>query len=460
MSRLKNFRQAETLAELDRLRTELTEWLKQRRGADSRGQYATQLNVLEGEVCTAIQALRDWVLRAFGPLSTGDVFRQLAADDRRIIWIRDAWNYYRQKFDQREAAGLQTVLRAADEVVWSCYKPFFNGGAVPPAPLCCVDSSYVPSSIRPDQARHQLGRTSEIDTGVLAPFFQSLPIPVLRLPPGVASSPWLLSLIGHETGHFIQRLFPDVSNWLSDQIENAAARCGGTDADKAAWRNYAEEIFADLYFVLAVGPWAIWALAPWSVGPDATMVTRERYYPAPLVRLRLMARTAEALGLVGAEALRSELVGPLNDAIQSDETRLDLRIAEQVGSLICSPLRDGHRSLADRITFRASDFANDAIVDRWSAALSGGPPRADDHDLRTARLVCAAALKSSHDAAAIEESGEQEERLAKLRDETPKRIAACFETSRRAAPQVAAPSRGSDLARLVLDASEDALMQQ
>src|SRR5262245_44874699 len=129
MSRLKNFRRSETLAELGRLRAELSSWLKRKRYADARGQYATQLAVLERELCDAIEALSQWVARDFGAASTGEVFRQLAVDGRRIIWIRDAWNFYRQKFDQREVEELKTVLSAADEVLWSCYKPFFGGRA-------------------------------------------------------------------------------------------------------------------------------------------------------------------------------------------------------------------------------------------------------------------------------------------------------------------------------------------
>ena len=54
MSRLKNFRQTETLAELGRLRAELSSWLKRKKGADARGQYTTQLAVLERELCDAV----------------------------------------------------------------------------------------------------------------------------------------------------------------------------------------------------------------------------------------------------------------------------------------------------------------------------------------------------------------------------------------------------------------------
>ena len=459
MSRLKNFRQTETLAELGRLRTELSSWLKRKKYADARGQYTTQLAVLERELCDAIEALSQWVARDFSAANTGEVFRQLAMDDRRIIWIRDAWNFYRQKFDQREVEELKTVLSAADEVLWSCYKPFFGGRAIPPAPLCCIDSSYVPGSIRPDQARHQLGRTTETDTGVLAPFFQTLPIPILRLPPSVASSPWLLALIGHETGHFLLRLLPRALDLLKEQIEKAVGQCCGSDDDKAAWRNCAEEIFCDFYFALAVGPWAVWALAPWTLGPDAAMLTRDRYYPAPLARLRLIAVAAEALGLAGAEALRAELIGPLGTGGLSDQTKLDLRIAEQVGRFITVPLPDGEGSLLDRIVFRESDFTSDGVVDRWSAALSGDAQRADDHDLRTARLVCAAALKASHSAAAIDDPYDQKARLAKLRNEAPKRIAACFETAHRAAPQQTAMLSSPVLARLLLEANEEMLMR-
>jgi len=368
VSRLKNFRQTETLAELGRLRTELSSWLKRKKYADARGQYTTQLAVLERELCDAIEALSQWVARDFSAANTGEVFRQLAMDDRRIIWIRDAWNFYRQKFDQREVEELKTVLSAADEVLWSCYKPFFGGRAIPPAPLCCIDSSYVPGSIRPDQARHQLGRTTETDTGVLAPFFQTLPIPILRLPPSVASSPWLLALIGHETGHFLLRLLPRALDLLKEQIEKAVGQCCGSDDDKAAWRNCAEEIFCDFYFALAVGPWAVWALAPWTLGPDAAMLTRDRYYPAPLARLRLIAVAAEALGLAGAEALRASSSGRLGPAAFPTRPSWTYASPSRSGGSLPSPCRTERAACS---TASSSVRAISRRTESWT----GGRPR-------------------------------------------------------------------------------------
>jgi hypothetical protein len=307
MPYLREFRRSQTLAELDRLRDDLCVWIDRRKRCDPRGQYSSQLIAIKKEIGDAIEALREAVAAASRGTATGEMFRRMAADDRRIIWVRSAWDYFRQKFDQRDDPTLQPVLRAADEVVWSCYKPFFGSSAkLPPAPLCCIDPSYAPTSVRPDQAAHQFERTSEIDEGPLASYLKALPIPILRLPPGVASSPWTLALIGHETGHFIQRMMEDAAeffDWMSSQVEAAVERAGGGEADKSAWRRCTEEIFADWYFVLTMGQWAVWAIAPWTVGPDDVMLKRQRFYPSPVARLRLrvVRQGARAAGGRGSE---------------------------------------------------------------------------------------------------------------------------------------------------------------
>jgi hypothetical protein len=201
MPYLREFRQSQTIGELDRLRDELSAWTECRKRGDPRGQYASQLDTLGKEIGGAIEALRESVSSGLGVILTGDLFRRLAVDDRRIIWIRGVWDYFRQKFDQRDDDTLRPVLRAADEVVWSCYRPFFaNRAKPPPAPLCCIDPSYVASSVRPDQAAHQFERTSEVNEGPLADYLLTMPIPIVRLPPVIISSPWALSLIGTKLG--------------------------------------------------------------------------------------------------------------------------------------------------------------------------------------------------------------------------------------------------------------------
>jgi hypothetical protein len=468
MSHLRAVRQAESLAALVRLKEDLGGWLIKRRADDPRGQYATQLARLEAEITGSIEALLETVTAASGIVGNGAFFADASANDQRIIWVRNAWDYFRQKFDQRDDDSVKSLLHAADEVVWSCYKPFFSPGkAIPPAPLSCVDASYVPNSLRPDTAPHQLGRTRDIEDSVLGGYLKTLPIPILRLPPNIAGSPWSLALIGHEIGHFIQRLIvsdPDFFDWITDRIESAVREAGGGPGDIMDWRRCADEIFADLYFVLTMGPWALWALAPWVLGSDDFMVSRQKAYPAPLVRLRMLAAFAEALGLAGAGGLRQELLGPYAGVPgaakpNSPQTELDLRIADKIAGLATATLPDAATTLAQRMRFRADDFATGDRVDRWASALAGGAPVADEHKLRSARLMTAASVKACHEAAAMCDDGACDARLALLRQTASARIAACFEEGKRAAPAETRMHAAPGLARLVLDATTEMLFR-
>jgi hypothetical protein len=43
------------------------------------------------------------------------------------------WDYFREKLDQRDDANLKPTLEAADEVLWSCYHPYFQDRNLPAA---------------------------------------------------------------------------------------------------------------------------------------------------------------------------------------------------------------------------------------------------------------------------------------------------------------------------------------
>jgi hypothetical protein len=64
----------------------------------------------------------------------------------------------------------------------------------------------------------------------------------------------------------------------------------GSAAEADLWRIWATEIFADIFSVLVMGQWALWALVEVAARARGTMLTRQRYYPAPVVRLELMAQ--------------------------------------------------------------------------------------------------------------------------------------------------------------------------
>jgi hypothetical protein len=464
MAYLKEIRQQQTVLELDRLSKELAQWKTRREESDTRGQYRSQLDAVSAEVADAITALRASVNRSLSADSLGEVYRSFATEDRRVIWIRNAWSYFRDKFDQRDDPALSPALGAADEVVWSCYKPFFQYSrrALPPAPLPYIDPSYVPSAIRPEQASH-IERDDEENDGPLARYFRTLPIPVLSLPPIVVSSPWSLAVIGHELGHFLQtHIEPDYAylETYSDQVGAAVQRAGGASADEAAWRRWSVEIFADWYFVATMGQWAVWAIAPWELTVDSGMTERRSYYPSPLVRLQLLAKMANLLKLPGSAALAAELGADPQPNQLPEETRRDLRIADEVAKLALANLPNGLGRLDESIGMRPANFTAGGDVELWSKALLGSGERSDDHDLRTARLVAAAAVQARYSVAHSRDAAAFEQGTETLRQQASKRIAACFEKETRAAAAIPLAGRkGPTLARLVLDATDEELFR-
>src|SRR3954447_7285112 len=182
------------------------------------------------------------------------------------------------------------VLRAADEVVRSCWTEAF--GAVerdaPTGPLVYLDDRFdavatprvsVPTDLRGPQ------------DAVIGEFVRELPIPLVALPARCRTEPWWIVLSAHETGHHVQH---DLAPGLIAQTQEAiAAATGGNDA--AYWSVWAQEVFADAFAVLTVGPAATWAVEELQHGEPARLVTTPSpgsRYPPPAVRTALLGELA------------------------------------------------------------------------------------------------------------------------------------------------------------------------
>ena len=110
---------------------ELSAWKARRVDADTsdlgnyRGQYDSQLNNIEREIGKAARVIGGLLGGDLSGKTYGDVCREFNFHNQRIIWIRYVWDYFREKLDQRDDANLKPTLEAADEVLWSCYHPYF-----------------------------------------------------------------------------------------------------------------------------------------------------------------------------------------------------------------------------------------------------------------------------------------------------------------------------------------------
>lgn len=448
----------QTRHELERLRTEIRTWIALRRKKDERQQHVTQLDTLESQfnfiVCE--------IARSLGAISLAPPPWQTYADcrkaDRRLLWVRRLWSYFQSKFDQRDAddAGLTLTLAAADDAVWSCYVQSFRSSkrSPMPVPLPYVAAFYSPSAVPRDEPPQDL--RSDVDADFLHEMLQQIPVPLVALPPNCTEEPWWLAYLAHEVGHHVQADYlPDAG--LIDAFADVLERAGGE-----RWRNWGQEIFADLFSLLAIGPWALWALTDLVWGPAASMLDDSSVrYPSPLVRLLLMKATADKLGLDGVGALRGmteadflgngPVVAPggrdLGAAAQADIAQIDVIANAVLGAIP----RVGE--LKTLMAFRADDFAAPkGFAHLWGKALVGDDEMVPQNELRHARLVLAGGVKAW--AKAVEQDdGKRACIRAKLKSDLPKCIVDNRENITREAlapPATDLAARNKKLAGLLL----------
>jgi hypothetical protein len=117
---IKEMRREQTLRELDRLCAELECWRARRVDDDTdpngqyRGQYETQLSAIVDEVKGAAGILGTEIQKVSLAQDIGNVYAACETNDRRIVWLWRAWEFFRRKFDQRDDPALRAVLRAAE----------------------------------------------------------------------------------------------------------------------------------------------------------------------------------------------------------------------------------------------------------------------------------------------------------------------------------------------------------
>ena len=395
-------RRAQTLQELERFSQELADWREWRTDHDERGQYKSQLTAIVNEVAGALDMIRKRVSDlGAGGAAAGELYTRLARLDRQLIWVRYAWDFFRSRFDQRDDPQLGRALKAADEVCWSCFKPAFQGASKrPTAPLPCIDLDYSPSTLLSTNA-HRLDRLERIDNLALAAFFKELPVPILGLPPTIVTSPWMLALVAHESGHSVMN---DVDtpepDSFADRVMQAVQRAGGVEEDEVRWESWSPELFADWYALLMMGPAAAWALAQLEFGEAAQMtVTREKYPPAR-IRLLVLARMASQLGFSSADSILVPFGIDASQLAAIAASGTDGKIAESVAMLVRPVEKTAPARLAAQVGFRASDFevkeaGLTAPVDKWAQVLRKTIHRPVENDIRTARLVTAGAVKAA-----------------------------------------------------------------
>jgi hypothetical protein len=443
-------------------RQELSAWVERRQASDESWQYQTQVESLTARLEQAASAIGQ-------PLSSMDLGRPSTDfyDDCRLYelrlnWLQRLWRFYRDRFDQRDDERLGPVLRAADEVVWSCHRSVLSAPDRP-APLPFIEFKYSPEVFPSELIPAEL---TDVDSDFLREQLQHLPIPLLRLPASCVDEPWWLIHIGHEVGHHIQfalveeyKLVEDFRAYLERILEEH-----GTPEDAESWGRWAKELFADVFAVHAMGAPAVSAMVEMELQRDMT-ADRTRYgYPPAVVRLELMAQLATALGLKGREALGELELAALAKGHPPVEEALK-RVPHVVPAMIGPLPRIGQR-LAE--LFGDPGAIADSELERWSGKLRTQERPAVTRHLRSARQLTGGALLAwltwSEEHAQSREEGQEvsEEELLEHGKELGQRvIQAIRDGAPRGTRAAAAPSGDEDaseaLARQILSMGRDQL---
>ncbi len=472
---MKEARRDQSDSEIERLTNELDCWIKRRKDKDKdengvpRGQYDSQLNAVFKTVSVAAKIIRDDMgNQKLNLLSVGAAYAKCTQYDQLIIWLWRLFEYFREKFDQRDDPALQQPLRAADEVLWSCYKQFFQKPGMAnrrePPPLPYIESEFSPMAVRQDQGPISLNKKPKYEP--LQNHLNRMPIAVMRLSTITVSSPWSLVLIGHEVGHFIQPLIEPGFGYTALFAEALEKAAGEDEEQQQDWVSWAPEIFADWYSVLMMGPWALWVMAQFEMKERAAMRAERPDYPPPIVRLDLLAKLTEFyLPGEGNKVLKQ--LG-LDEEIAAAQNEVkELKVTAKICKAIIGPLPYNLEEFDGLLNFRVSDFLEsddpklDGDVSQWSKALQGKQAKKDDQNLRTARLIVAGAAKAWSEIMPTNNEAARKKAAAEVNQKTLERVLENGEKGTRAA-QVKAPADaeayGAELAKILLQADASQLV--
>jgi hypothetical protein len=124
---LNTVRRERTSGELTALTTAVKTWIAERRRLDRDvrgvyiGRHKTQLEALESVLGAASETVREGIDSLKTDRDSGDFFDVCRSYDQVIVWLARVWTFFKQKFDQRDDLVVGPIVKAADELVWSCY---------------------------------------------------------------------------------------------------------------------------------------------------------------------------------------------------------------------------------------------------------------------------------------------------------------------------------------------------
>jgi hypothetical protein len=425
---------------LERLGAEVQAWLQRRVAADAAGQYRTQLTTLHGVLDQALRGLGSRLDGVADSDAVGSVYESCGEIDGAAAWVRRVWEYYRERFDQRDDPRWAAMLRAADEVVWSCYaEPMRIAGGVGPAgAIGAAPLPFVDEVIAPEAAlRQEPPRSLKLPRGVapavqdeMDAFLRSLPIPTVALPPDCAAEPWWLSVLGHEVGHTVLAdLSAQAEGEFGEGLAAAALEVspdgsGPEAADR--WRRWAHEVFADAFFVLVMGRAGVTAVEEFETASPEAMAERRVRYPPARARIEFVRHLAQGSGAAASVEI--------DDAVAR---RVAAGVAEipVTGAAGPTRLEDLTRSTGPEL---------ETHLRSWVDGLRGRGVLVPRRESRAARRLAGAGLLAWEEVAGLPDAAQRAEARGGLAEALLDSLPRCREDGVRAAGQ-APPSKTAEL---------------
>ncbi|MEV0133051.1 hypothetical protein AB0H83_31880 [Dactylosporangium sp. NPDC050688] len=340
--------------ELRDLRETVTDWTDRR--AVELPIFARHCAILARLIGDMLAAL-DQDLAAAPLEDTGATYEACRAIEQGIAVVRRLFDWYRMRYDQRDDPALRDVLHAADRVVRSCWAPAFGHlPEPPPGPLPYVDARFdAMATVRETVPVDLMGPADS----VVADFVRILPVPTIALPFAVRHASWWLAVIAHETGHHVEF---DADPALREQ-RDAAIAAVVTDA---RWLKWSNEVFADVYSSLALGPAAAWTVEELVHATEARRMIPTDRYPPPAVRLALLAHA-------GRDGAPQES-WPAYEAATDDVTVRDWFAAVPAVSVALAGLPVADRALDRVLVPRPDWFGQGGRVQEWATQLLRAQP--------------------------------------------------------------------------------------
>lgn len=424
------------------LHVDVSDWLAHRRKADSLEQFATQLETIEGVLLRSIDAVAATIP------TTGDevaqVYELCRLADRRTVWVERVWRYFTERFDQRDGDGqVSACALAADEMLWSCWRPCFSTGPTDarpptpgPVPLPHLDAVHAPEAFPAGLVPADLAAV-HADAPFVREHLRALPVPTVRVPDAAVGEPWLLALVAHETGHHLQ-FAAGLVEPFRDAVKAAVARAGGDLASVQRWSDWSIEVFADLASVALLGQWALWPIGELELRDRGRMTEPRGAYPPGIVRMRLLATAIEAAGLDPSQAW------PIGTPSYDTASAPDLAFVDEVVTDGTAIGPEGF-DLVGWIDLRVEEMAPGGEVDQWRRWFGGGALPQITASLRAPRLVVAGLVAATADARRAP-AARRDAILTAIRGQAFERIVALRAPGRRAVDKV--PPVDADLGAL------------